>query len=258
MINYIGYFFIYAIIGWMLEVSFHVITQGKFINRGFLSGPYCPIYGFGALGVILALNKVDEVNKFTLFFASMIIATLLELITGFLLEKIFHKRWWDYSNNKFNLGGYICAEFSLLWGAVCFILYEAVHPLVVKLVGIIPYKILLFINIGLSLLFIVDFISTVITLLGLNQKFKTLSSQSQDIKRLSDELGQRVADRTAAAIELGKEIEQSPRFKEFDQRSEQFKEKFDKASERRILRAYPNLINGLEDKWQKDFKKERK
>ena len=87
---YISYFFVYAIIGWIIEVSFHVITKGRFINRGFFNGPYCPIYGFGAIAVISILNVVGDGNKLFLFFMAMIIATLLELITGVILEKIFY------------------------------------------------------------------------------------------------------------------------------------------------------------------------
>ena len=257
MINYIGYFFIYAIIGWILEVSFHVITEGKFINRGFLNGPYCPIYGFGALGVIVLLNDLGKTSKLGLFFASMAIASILELVTGFLLEKIFHKRWWDYSNNKFNLGGYICAEFSLIWGAVCFVLYEAVHPFVIRLIAFIPYKILFIINIFMTLVFIIDIISTVITITGLSSKFKTITSQSQDIRKISDELGKRVADRTFVAIDKKKEIENSKLAKDFDKRSEEFKKKFDSFGEKRLLRAYPNLLKGIEDRWEKlDIKKD--
>ena len=120
---YLMYFFIYAFIGWVVEVSFHAVTVGKFINRGFLSGPYCPIYGFGAISVIYFLTDIAEKNKFVLFLGSIAIATAIEFVAGFLLEKIFHERWWDYSDRKLNVGGYICIEFSVIWGLFCFLLY---------------------------------------------------------------------------------------------------------------------------------------
>ena len=249
MESYIFYFFIYAFIGWVLEVSFHVITLGKFVNRGFLNGPYCPIYGFGALGVILFLTDLGKTSKLGLFFASMAIATILELVTGFLLEKIFHKRWWDYRDMKLNIGGYICAEFSLIWGAVCFILYEAIHPMIARMVGFIPRKVIVGSNIVLALVFIVDIVATVITILGLNNKFKALSKQSQEIKKISDDIGKRVADRTFEAIDKKREIENTRFVKDFDKRSAEFKEKFSKFGEKRILRAYPNIIEDLEDRW---------
>lgn len=248
MVDYITYFFIYAIIGWMIEVSFHVITMGKFINRGFFSGPYCPIYGFGALGVLYFLDNIGSISKLGLFFASMIIASILELITGFLLEKIFHKRWWDYSDRRFNIGGYICAEFSLTWGAVCFILHEAVHPMIAKAVGLLPIRFLLIFSAVMGLMVIIDFISTVNTLMGLNKKFKLIENQSKDIKKISDGIGQRVADRTFDALDKKKEFDNSRLGKEFDQRSAEFRERFSKVGEKRILRAYPNLLKDLEDK----------
>ena len=250
MQDYISYFFIYAIVGWIMEVSFHVITKGKFINRGFLSGPYCPIYGFGAVSVILLLNQVGPISKLMLFFVSMIIATVLELVTGFILEKIFHKRWWDYTSYKFNIGGYVCAEFSLLWGAVCFILYEAIHPLIVKLVGLVPMRAVVIVNIIMGVMFVVDFVTTIITIMGLTQKFRALERQSRDIRRVSDELGQVVAKSTFEALDRKKEFENSKFIKGFDERSAEFKAKFDSLGEKRLLRSYPNLIKDLDDKWE--------
>ena len=248
---YISYFFIYAVIGWILEVSFHVISQGKFINRGFLNGPYCPIYGFGALAVVLILGDLGNSNKLYIFFTSALVASLLELITGFILEKIFHKRWWDYRSNKFNLGGYICAEFSLIWGAVCYILYEAIHPMIRDAVTFLPVKAIGLINTIMGLIFVIDLIATIITLMGLSEKFKLIEDQSKDIRKISDEIGQKVADRTFVALDRKKELENSKIGKEFDQKSAEFKQIFDKFGEKRILRAYPNLLEDLEEKWAK-------
>ena len=98
-----------------MEVSFQAVKTGRFINRGFLNGPVCPIYGFGALGVIYFLTDIGKTNKLVLFFGSVFIATALELVGGFLLEKIFHKKWWDYSDQMFNINGRICVLFSLFW-----------------------------------------------------------------------------------------------------------------------------------------------
>lgn len=245
---YILYFFIYAVVGWILEVSFHVISQAKFINRGFLNGPYCPIYGFGAIGVISFLQIVGDENKLILFFSAMLISSILELITGYLLEKIFHKRWWDYSDRKFNIGGYICAEFSLLWGAVCFILYEAIHPVIRKLAMIIPIKIIYITNFILLITLIIDLVSTVNTIMGLNKKFKAIDHQSKDLRKVSDNIGQRVADKTFVALDRKKEIENSKIYRDFDQRSKEFRQNFQKQGEKRLLKAFPHLIHDLEDR----------
>lgn len=245
---YFAYFFIYSFLGWIIEVSFHVITKARFINRGFLNGPYCPIYGFGALSILHLIADTHADNKIKLLFYSMIIATILELITGFILEKLFNKRWWDYSDKKFNYKGYICLEFSLIWGAISFILYEAIHPLIVLSIGKIPYNILVILNIVFFIIFLSDFIATIMTLFGLNKKFKEIEKTNEAIRKLSDDIGIKVADRTFEAIDKKKKLESTEKFKEFDERNKEFKEKFKGFGEKRILRAYPNLLKGLEIK----------
>lgn len=140
-------FFIYAILGWCVEVIYATVNSGKFVNRGFLNGPYCPIYGFGVLIVVLCLSPVSG-SLIPLFFGSVVLTTMLELVTGFLLEKIFHAHWWDYSNEHFQLGGYICAKFSLLWGIACVLVMRVVHPAVMGLVHWLPHWL------GLTLLWV--------------------------------------------------------------------------------------------------------
>ena len=104
--NIMWYFFIYAFLGWCTEVSFFAVKTGKFVNRGFLNGPVCPVYGFGLVIIIMALTPLKD-NLLLLFVGSVVITSSLEFLTGWALEKIFHTRWWDYTNNKFNLHGYI-------------------------------------------------------------------------------------------------------------------------------------------------------
>lgn len=240
---YIIYFFIYAIIGWILEVTYNAIRAGKYINCGVLNGPWCPIYGFAAISIILLLNKVNTDNKIFLFFASMIIASIIELLTGFILEAIFHKKWWDYSDKKFNIAGYICAEYSLLWGALCFILYEAIHPMIRKLVFAMPYKLLLITNIIIAILFLIDTLASFNTLIGINKKFKQIEKSQARLGDLTSEIGEKIADK---GIEKAQKT--SEKRKEFDQRSAEFKANFQKYGEKRILKAFPNLIHDLEDR----------
>ena len=131
-------YFVFSVLGWMMEVTLKYIQYHRFINRGFLIGPYCPIYGFGVLIVVLCLSPVSG-SLIPLFFGSVVLTTMLELVTGFLLEKIFHAHWWDYSNEHFQLGGYICAKFSLLWGIACVLVMRVVHPAVMSLVHWLPH-----------------------------------------------------------------------------------------------------------------------
>lgn len=247
LLLYLIYFFIYAFIGWVVEVSYHAVTIGKFINRGFLSGPYCPIYGFGAISVIYFLTDIGEKNKLILFFGSIAIATAIEFVAGFLLEKIFHERWWDYSNKKFNLGGYICVEFSVIWGLFCFLLYEAVHPLVKNIVGLIPLDMLKYLDLGLVIVMTIDLIATINTLIGINKKLKVIDKIRMDIRKVSDRIGTRVYDRTIALENKQEEIKKNPEIIEIENRIRELKERKAILGERRILRAFPNLTDRLEE-----------
>ena len=240
-----------------MEVSFQAVKTGRFINRGFLNGPLCPIYGFGALGVIYFLTDIGKTNKLILFFGSVFIATALELVGGFLLEKIFHKKWWDYSEMRFNLGGYICVEFSILWGLACFVLYEAVHPLVQRLFAFLNPKFIFYIDIILLIIFAVDMVQTILTLVGLNKKFKKLNAASQDIRGVSDDIGKRVYERTMKVKSKKEEIEDRPKIRELESKRTMIRQelatRFDKFGEKRILKAFPNLVNDLIDRIEKDI-----
>lgn len=245
MRDYLIYFFIYAFIGWVVEISYHAVTKGKFINRGFLAGPYCPIYGFGAISVIYFLTDIAEKNKLVLFLGSMLIATLIEFVAGFLLEKIFHERWWDYSDRKLNIGGYICLEFSVIWGMFCFLLYEAVHPLIKRLVGLVPEAFIKYMGIGLVIIMALDIIATINTLIGLNKEFKSIDKISRDIKKVSDKIGVRVYDKTVQIESRQEELKKKPEFIEIENRIKELKERKDQLEEKRILKSFPNLSKRL-------------
>ena len=120
-------FFIYSFLGWCVEVAFVAITARRVENRGFLNGPVCPIYGCGMLGVLAALTPYRD-NFILLFIGGFIICTAVELFGGWVLDKIFHMRWWDYTKNKFNIGGYVCLRFSIMWGLGVVAVMKLVHP----------------------------------------------------------------------------------------------------------------------------------
>lgn len=103
-------FIIYAFIGWCTEVSYAALDRGIFVNRGFLNGPYCPIYGCGVVIVVAVLTPLKD-NLLILFIGSFLLTSILEYITGYLLEKVFHNQWWDYSDKPFNIHGYVCLKF---------------------------------------------------------------------------------------------------------------------------------------------------
>ena len=192
-------FVVYAFLGWCSEVAFAAMKEGRFINRGFLNGPYCPIYGFGALLVILALTPLQN-NLAALFFGSALITTVLEFVTGVVLEKLFHTRWWDYSDMPFNIKGHVCLMFTVLWGLACTFVMRILHPIIMSLFHIMPQPL----SITLLSLFcaamLADAVATACTVHKLSKKLKRITELAEELHKLSDELGENIYD-TVAGLE---------------------------------------------------------
>ena len=178
---FLYFFFIYAFIGWCLEVSYAFYKSRKFINRGFLFGPYCPMYGIGSIMLAYSLQQIVQ-NTLLLFVLCVIICSLIEYATGFVLEFIFGDSWWDYSEDAFNLKGRICLKFSLLWGALSVIFLKVIHPFVKNSEIILNNGyVTLLLNL-LLLLFSFDFLLTLFCLIYGKFKFEGLHSKFQSIK----------------------------------------------------------------------------
>ena len=206
------YFLIYSFGGWVIEVIFHAVALGKVVNRGFLNGPVCPVYGFGVLAVFAMINTLQssgyQMSDGMIFLFGIILATIVELIAGWLLDVCFHARWWDYSDKPLNFHGYICLEFSIIWGlAIVFVVkvfqkYVENHTL--------PHADSTFGWILLAILYCVylaDFIVTVAVIRGLNKKLTRLNKIRSDMRIVSDKISDTVANTTidtAQAIEEGK------------------------------------------------------
>lgn len=120
-------FITYAFFGWLMEVICKLIQEKRFINRGFLIGPYCPIYGWGALAITILLKKYLD-DPIALFFMSVIICSVIEYLTSYILEKKYHARWWDYSNKKYNINGRICLETLIPFGLLGMIISYFTNP----------------------------------------------------------------------------------------------------------------------------------
>ncbi|MEG0156126.1 MAG: putative ABC transporter permease, partial [Anaerovoracaceae bacterium] len=133
----VWYFLIYGFLGWVVEVCFHALAQGKLVNRGFLNGAICPIYGFGVVLVVWILEPVAS-HGILLFAGATVLCSVLEWITGFILAKAFHQRWWDYTDEPLNIGGYICLRFSLMWGLACVFVVKLIHPSIQWLLDLVP------------------------------------------------------------------------------------------------------------------------
>lgn len=181
-------FYIYSFIGWVLEVAYSAVKTNKFVNRGFLNGPVCPAYGVSVVAMTFFLKQWNK-NLLLLFLGCLLIEILVEYTTGFLLEKITHVKWWDYSDQPFHLQGRVCLVYSLIWGfcgMICVKLNEFIINLW-KIQEIITWKkITLFI---LSLIFLIDFIASILTVLSLQNKLTRLDKIARIIRLFSKKIG---------------------------------------------------------------------
>lgn len=201
-------FIIYAFIGWCVEVAYAALDTGKFVNRGFLNGPYCPIYGCGVVIVVAALTPLED-NLIILFLGSMLLTTLLEYLTGFILEKVFHNKWWDYSNIPFNIQGYVCLKFSILWGLACTFVMKVFHPIIYKFITTIPFVLGVVLLVILMIGFFIDLGATVSTILKLNKRLILLDEMAQKLHILSDEIGENIYEGVTTVKEKSEEIQDS-------------------------------------------------
>lgn len=155
--KYFYIFIIYSFLGWLMEVLLVSFQQRKITARGFLIGPWCPIYGFGALFVTLLLKKYYE-DPIVLFIMSFLLGTILEYITSYLMEKMFKARWWDYTNHKFHINGRVSLTTSLGFGLLGVILVYVFNPFFLKIISNIPNILFNTVMIIILLIFVSDVI----------------------------------------------------------------------------------------------------
>lgn len=247
---YIIYFFIYSILGWCTEMIYCRICQGKWTDRGFFYGPYCPIYGFGAIIIISFLTPFID-NILLVFLFGVILTTILEYLTSYFMEKIFDARWWDYSTLPLNINGRVCLLNSFLFGMLGLIIIYIIHPKIANLVSLIPYNFLPYITYAITFIFAIDFAATLITLFDLKSKLK-------DLKELGEQIHIK-ANESVKNMEIIKQLEE---FKnDFIFKKNNLKN--------RLINAFPNLKmknlqNQLEElkqaiyNYQKEKKKKSK
>ena len=197
------YFAVYAVLGWCLEVCFCTINTGQFVNRGFLNGPVCPIYGFGMVLVIVALTGFSG-NLPALFLGGMVLTSAIELVGGWALKKLFHTSWWDYSDQPFNIGGYICLKFSLAWGLCVVVVMRVVQPLVTGFISLIVTPlggVLGYVLAALVLLaFLCDLAVTVKAITKMNRDLGAIDDVARLLRESSDAVSQRLGT-TALAVD---------------------------------------------------------
>ena len=176
---YFMLFIIYSFIGWSIEVVGKLIEKHKFINRGFLVGPICPIYGWGCIAIILLLSKYKS-SPIVLFLMAIIICSILEYFTSYFMEKLFHVRWWDYTRRKYNINGRICAETMIPFGLLgCLVVY-IVNPIFTGLLNKIPVNILNILAIIIFTIYVIDNIVSLSVMFGFKGTLKTVEKDGTE------------------------------------------------------------------------------
>jgi uncharacterized membrane protein len=241
------FFFIYSIIGWLWETVYCSLKAKKFVYRGFLIGPYCPIYGFGITMVLYFIEPFHN-NLVLLYLFSTILVTLLEFFTSYCLEKIFHTTWWDYHNVPFNIQGRIALPVSAFWGAGCVFIVRVVHPFVNKVVEFLYNSFGMTLPVIIVCLLTADTVLSVLNMLSLQKTVKNfhskLENQAQNLKLSFETRAQHFNNF------IESEISKRKGFKEkINERKLNLKENMElklntrklKFNEKRLLNAFPNI-----------------
>lgn len=187
--KYFLIFMIYAFLGWSMEMVVCNIKSKKLVNRGFLVGPYCPIYGYGCLLIIILLKKYSD-DPLALFIMASLICSILEYFTSYIMEKVFKARWWDYSKKKFNLNGRICLQNLVAFGILGLFIFYVVHPAVLKMLNLMSVSTMSVISQILFIIFIIDNIVSFKIISGFKNEAKTIRKDSTEeiTKRVREKL----------------------------------------------------------------------
>ena len=246
------YFFVYGFLGWCTEVIFAPFKLHRFVNRRFLNGPICPIYGVGVTLVIACLEAFQS-NLLLLYISSVILVTVLEGVTGWAMDKLFHNKWWDYSKLPFNIGGYVCLLFSLIWGVACVFIVYFVHPLIHQVLSLIPHTagIALIAILGIALLS--DMIVTTSAIVKFNQYLERLKYITDELHAISNQIGSELYQNVMHVLDMQEssrqklddvklEVSEEIRMQivELKTRAQNLGEKVPKPA-RRLLKAFPKL-----------------
>lgn len=180
------YFIIYSFLGWVLESIFRSFCEKKIINTGFLRGPICPIYGCGAIIMILFLKNFSN-SKILLFIMSIIFLSLWEYIVGVILEKLFKTKYWDYSDHKFNYKGRICLTNSIAWGFLGVLFIDFIHPAIVNLLKNVD---VLYLKIIVPILLILILTDAIISIV----KTKNIKGTLEKVEKLNEQIKEKLAE----------------------------------------------------------------
>lgn len=233
--NLIAYFIIYSFFGWIVESLYKTYLSKKPVNSGFLYGPLCPIYGFGAIIMLIFLKGYKD-NVTLLFITAFFILSIWEYIVGWLLEKTFKTKYWDYSNNKFNIDGRVCLKNSCFWGILAIIFIEFLHPPIQNLMESVSREFLIYANIILFAIMLVDAIVSIIKVYNINISINLLNEITKNIKQEIEKIKEYAENKANKNETLQHVIE------ELKEKQESIKAKLEKQTAR-LRKAFPTMKN---------------
>ncbi|WP_024621055.1 putative ABC transporter permease [Metaclostridioides mangenotii] len=238
--RYILYFFLYSFLGWLCESIYCSVGNKKVINRGFLNGPICPIYGFGAMLVIFLIEGFRD-NIFLLFLFGMLITSMLEYISGYLLETLFNTKWWDYSNRKFNIKGRVCLKNAIYFGIMSVVLIKVIHPFITDIVNDFSPEATIVISVLAILTTSLDMLVTLRTMNKLIIKLQWLDEVIEDLSKINIKLERFDEEEIRKAISEIKNREGhiQIKFREVYRKIEDVRNQ--SMFQRRLMRAFPNM-----------------
>lgn len=187
IIQWLFFFYFYCFFGWIFESTFVSLKSRKFVNRGFMRGPFLPIYGSGAI-MMLVVSMPFQDNIFLTYVAGCIGATALELVTGIAMEALFKVRYWDYSNQKFNYKGHICLSSTIAWGFLTILMTEFLHKGVEKIIFAIPAVVVNTVTVMVTVYIIVDFTLSFKAAMDLRDILVGLEKAKEEMERIQKRL----------------------------------------------------------------------
>lgn len=236
MENILLYLIIYSFLGWCCECIYCSVRQGELTNRGFLYGPFCPIYGFGALGVIYCLDSLPHTIS-CIFIGGVIITSALEYVTSVIMEYLFQTKWWDYSEYRFHVHGRVCLFNSTLFGILCLVVMFDLHPFIKSFVDPVGVEFKIGFLFATFLYFACDFSATLYSLLHINIRLDKLANIRTELLGKYEQLDEKLD--LVAFKEKVKELDIH------DELAEKFAELTSKTNflEHRLLLAFPSMKN---------------
>lgn len=223
------YFIIYSFLGWVMESTLRSILEKNIINTGFLRGPVCPIYGIGAIIMLMFLETFQD-KPLSLFFIAITLLTIWEYLVAVVLEKMFSTKYWDYSDHKFNFKGRICLTNSICWGVLGVVIVRYIHPFIEKFILNTDKILLYYIASIITIVLIVDFITTVV-------RVKNIKGTLQKVEKLNKEIRERLIEIKELTIQS--EIDSEKVINTESMRK--FVEELDRKNKKMIMRLYKNV-----------------